>query len=182
MQVVDAAAATAPLRDADRWEVTLGRALLLCRRGDIAAAATTISEEQTELTVQMGPPSLESYARCHPLMVRLHMLEDLQSLGARARAGSSHQERKSALQGAVSRVDKLIVDVASRTRMLELLRALAALRGVPRVAADAWLRQAAACRAVQVGNVQVDSKLALLCFVHVSCGLHQPCASWQVKL
>jgi serine/threonine-protein kinase ATR len=147
LQVIDNAQPCA-LCDADRWEVTLGRVLLHLRRADSAAAGSVLNAEKILLTVQMGPAGLESYQRTHPLMVKLHMLWDLQQLGVAACARGVPLPH-SALRAAISRIGSTVVDVESHTQMLALLRALSQLHGAPRVAAETWLRQAAACRAMK---------------------------------
>lgn len=145
-QVVDAAPDTAPLTAAARWEALLGRALLATHRGDAAAALAEVNRARVHITLQAGPSALESYPRSHPLMVQLHMLWDLEQLGVAPTEASA--EASEPLRASMRRIEASVVDVESRTRMLALLSALAALHGAPAVAAEAALRQAAACRAV----------------------------------
>jgi hypothetical protein len=75
-------------------------------------------------------------------MVKLHMLSDLERLciapvAQQASTAASAQGLRAALQ----RVQASVADVESHTRMLELLRAVAALKHVPAITAEAWQQQ-----------------------------------------
>eukprot|EP00892_Ulva_mutabilis_P006464 jgi/Ulvmu1/418/UM001_0425.1 len=138
------------LSDEERWEVAVGRSLLLCQTGHPAEAASVIDNERIHLTVQMGPAGLESYERAHPLMIKLHMLYDLQHVGADALSSAASKGKvRTQLQGALGRAHDTGVGTEAQAEMLALLRALARIHGHRDLVAAAWLRQARACRASQ---------------------------------
>jgi hypothetical protein len=78
-------------------------------------------------------------------MVKLHMLSDLERLclapEAQQAAASSTAASAQGLRAALQRVQASVADVESHTRMLELLRAVAALKHVPAITAEAWQQQ-----------------------------------------
>lgn len=148
MQVIDVPEVS--LSDEERWEVALGRALLLCQTGHPAEASSVIDKERVHLTVQLGPAGLESYERAHPLMIKLHMLYDLQHAGTDAVAAAAAPAAvRARLDSAIERAHTTGVGMEAQAEMLSLLRALARIHAQPAVVAAAWLRQARVCRASQ---------------------------------
>lgn len=131
------------LAGGDNWEVTLGRVLLATHNGDKATALAALNAARVSVTLQAGPAGLESYPRSHPLMVKLHMLWDLEQLAVAAPPSAD------ALRAGIARIEASVVDVESRSHMLALISAIAELHRVPHVAAEAALRTAAACRAAR---------------------------------
>lgn len=130
--------------------MAVGRALLLCQGGHPREAAAVIDKERIHLTVQMGPAGLESYERAHPLMIKLHMLYDLQHAGADALAAAHRPTAvRSQLQAAMERAHATGVGMEAQAEMLGLLRALAHIHGQRDLVAAAWLRQARVFRASQ---------------------------------
>lgn len=144
------------LSDQSRWEVVVGRSLLLCHTGQTSDALAEVNEERTLLATLLGPACLESYERAHPLIVKMHMLSDLQSVGCEGMAlGAKGSELRSAdktreaLVRAISRAESTGVDMEAHVEMLSLLRALAGLHGLQDLVAATWKRQAKACFASQ---------------------------------
>ena len=138
------------LSDEERWEVAVGRTLLLCRSGHAAEATSVIDKERVHLTVQLGPAGLESYERAHPLMIKLHMLYDLQHAGADAVAAAAAKAPvRARITGAMDRAHATGVGMEAQAEMLALLRSLARVHRQPDLVAAGWLQQARVCRASQ---------------------------------
>ena len=144
------------LSDQSRWEVAVGRTLLLCHAGRPDLALAEVNEERTLLATLLGPACLESYERAHPLIVKMHMLCDLQRVGCEGLAldakGNKLRPREKtheSLVRAIGRAESTGVGMEAHVEMLSLLRALARLHGFRGVVATTWKRQAKVCFASQ---------------------------------
>lgn len=154
MQVLDLS--DERLSDQSRWEVAVGRTLLLCHTDQTDSALAEVNEERTLLATLLGPACLESYERAHPLIVKMHMLCDLQTVGCEGLAldGKGNKLRpidktRESLVRAIGRAESTGVGMEAHVEMLSLLRALARLHGFQDIVASTWKRQAKVCFASQ---------------------------------
>lgn len=144
------------LSDQSRWEVAVGRTLLLCHTEQTDRALAEVNEERTVLATLLGPACLESYERAHPLIVKMHMLCDLQSVGCEglsldAKGNRLHpiDETRESLVRAIGRAESTGVGMEEHVEMLSLLRALARLHGFQDIVSSTWKSQAKVCFASQ---------------------------------
>jgi serine/threonine-protein kinase ATR len=140
------------LSDQSRWEVAVGRALLLCHTHQTDSALAEVNEGRTHLANLLGPAGLESYERAHPLIVKMHMLWDLQTVGCECLALDSKGNRvrnrdniRESLLRAIKRAECTGVGMVAHVEMLSLLRALARLHGFQDIVASTWKKQAKVC-------------------------------------
>ena len=77
------------------WEVQVGEILSAARRGDAEGLADVLASARREVMRPLSAATMESYSRAYPLLVRLHVLQELEEAavmflvpGRSRRAGS----------------------------------------------------------------------------------------------
>ena len=82
------------------WEASLGAALARCHAGDTRGARRIVDNIQANLADQLGPAGMESYERAYPLIVKLHMLQDLKQIGLQV--GACQLVNATGISGSIS--------------------------------------------------------------------------------
>jgi serine/threonine-protein kinase ATR len=142
-----AGAGFASLDAEGRWEVRLGRLLAAAAAGDGAALERELAAARAGVMGPLGAAAMESYARAHPHLVKLHMLQEAADAAALLGRPAGARERARALRWD-ARLAATQPSLAARAPVLALRRQLAALAGAPPgEAGAAWLALARLCRA-----------------------------------
>lgn len=64
------------------WEICIGRLLLSMHHHDSQAIQRGLQEARNRIMKPLAAAATESYSRAYPLMVHLHMLQELQDAHA----------------------------------------------------------------------------------------------------
>ncbi|WIA34494.1 hypothetical protein OEZ86_012821 [Tetradesmus obliquus] len=149
LAVIEAAAAAGvkPVTAADKWEVCVGTILEAAQRRAYPAVLLGITRERAEVLEVLPAVAGESYARCYPELLKLHMLQELEdACGLMQRPQPVGPLVRSRALRWRERLPLTAPLLSCREPLLALRRQLAGLAADSEAMGRCWLQHAKLCR------------------------------------
>eukprot|EP00883_Tetradesmus_obliquus_P008640 jgi/Sobl393_1/19368/SZX76090.1 len=147
--VIEAAAdaGVKPVTAADKWEVCVGTILEAAQRHAYPAVLIGITRERAEVLEVLPAVAGESYARCYPELLKLHMLQELEdACGLMQRPQPVGPLVRSRALRWRERLPLTAPLLSCREPLLALRRQLAGLAADSEAMGRCWLQHAKLCR------------------------------------